>query len=118
MKNLNTLNRYRLNVEKHMGWNGDESCGCFRLASPIDGQSLMIQVSSKDGWDHVSVSRAKRCPNWPEMDFVKRQFFKDDEVVMQLHVPPAAHINVHPHCLHLWRPQTIEIPRPPDWMVG
>jgi len=113
-----TINRHRLNVERTMGWNGDDTCGCFRFPSPIDGQPLLIQVSAENGWDHVSVSRAKRCPNWPEMDFVKQQFFKDDEVVMQLHVARTDHINVHPFCLHLWRPQNAAIPLPPGWMVG
>jgi hypothetical protein len=37
---------------------------------------------------------------------------------MELHVPIAEHINLHPNCLHLWRPQDVEIPRPPAYMVG
>lgn len=69
-------------------------------------------------WDHVSVSRSSRCPNWPEMEFVKRKFFEDHETAMQLHVPIDQHINAHPRCLHLFRPQHVEIPRPPGWMVG
>lgn len=118
MRNLRELERYRLNVTRRMGWSGDHTCGAFRLPSPIDGRPLLIQASSGDGWDHVSVSREKRCPNWPEMEFIKRQFFKDDETVMQLHVPTADHINCHPYCLHLWRPQNAELPRPPAEMVG
>ena len=113
-----TINRYRLDVTKRMGWSGDDTCGNFRIPSPIDGQPLLIQASSEDGWDHVSVSRAKRCPNWPEMDHVKRLFFRDDEVVMQLHVARDDHINVHPYCLHLWRPHAGAIPLPTGWMVG
>jgi hypothetical protein len=52
------------------------------------------------------------------MDHVKRLFFRDEETAMQLHVPPADHVNNHPHCLHLWRPQDIEIPRPHVEFVG
>jgi hypothetical protein len=100
------------------GWSGDETCGAFRMPSKIDGQDLIIIASSGDGWEHVSVSRARRCPNWPEMEYVKRMFFKDDETVMQLHVPESEHINCHPNCLHLWRPTNETIPRPPGWMVG
>ncbi|WP_428337469.1 DUF7694 domain-containing protein [Paenirhodobacter sp.] len=70
------------------------------------------------GWDHVSVSLPRRCPNWEEMSFVKGMFFQDDETAMQLHVPLSQHINHHPYCLHLWRPHQFEIPRPPFWMVG
>jgi len=28
------------------------------------------------------------------------------------------HLNLHKNCLHLWRPQNAEIPRPPAWMVA
>jgi hypothetical protein len=52
------------------------------------------------------------------MEHVKRLFFKDDETAMQLHVPPSDHLSLHPYCLHLWRPQDREIPRPPSIMVA
>lgn len=102
----------------------DRSClplskeGAFILKSPIDGGDLRIIASVGDGWDHVSVSRATRCPNWEEMEHVARHFFRSDEVAMQLHVPTRDHINYHPHCLHWWRPLTGEIPRPPNDLVG
>jgi hypothetical protein len=116
MRNLwvSEINRWRIRTDVGVG---DETCGAFVLPSPIDGQGLRVIASSGGGWDHVSVSRTKRCPNWPEMDFVKRVFF-GDEVVMQLHVPSKDHVNYHAFCLHLWRPQSAEIPRPPAWMVG
>lgn len=105
------------------------------------GPTLRVIASDGGGWDHVSVSTANRCPTWEELELVKRLFFREDETVMQLHVPPAEHVNDHPHCLHLWRPQTDDeiarvrtawgdewgfgdmtspgvIPRPPAWMVG
>ena len=69
-------------------------------------------------WEHVSVSLPHRCPVWEEMDFVKRIFWRDDETVMQLHVPRAAHINFHNHCLHLWKPLGSAIPLPPPETVG
>ena len=39
-------------------------------------------------------------------------------MAMQLHVPPRDHVNIHPNCLHLWRPQFAMIPRPEAWMVA
>ena len=51
------------------------------------------------------------------MDWVRRGFWLDDECVMQLHPPRSEHINVHPNCLHMWRPQRETIPMPPLWMV-
>jgi hypothetical protein len=120
MKNLCLLDAYRDRqaAQRVYGWEGDGTCGCFRVPSPIDGQELVIVASSEDQWDHVSVSRSNRCPNWPEMEHVKRMFFEPYEEAMQLHVPISEHISAHPHCLHIWRPHKLPIPRPPGWMVA
>jgi hypothetical protein len=69
-------------------------------------------------WEHVSVSSYSRCPSWAEMAYVKSLFWGPDECVMQLHVPDAEHKSFHPYCLHLWRPTTAEIPRPPSIAVA
>jgi hypothetical protein len=90
--------------------------GAYRIPGPL-GAMLTVQASDGLGWDHVSVSLAHRCPTWEEMDFVKQLFFKDGETAMQLHVPRADHQNTHRFCLHLWRPQDWEIPRPATVMV-
>lgn len=118
MRNLSILDAHRLDMREFYGSSGDEANGAFSFPSPTDGQSLRVIASSGLGWDHVSVSRSSRCPNWPEMEYIKRKFFNDDETVMQLHVPASDHINNHPNCLHLWRPQNQEIPRPPSIAVG
>lgn len=121
MRNLYLLDAFRIRDSRaldHYGWSGDETCGMFDVPSPVDKQPMRVIASAGDGWDHVSVSRQTRCPNWQEMEHVKRLFFRDDETAMQLHVPPSDHINNHPFCLHLWRPQNVEIPRPPSFMVG
>lgn len=121
MKNLHFLDVYRdMSPEciAYFGNVGDETCGAFFVPSPIDKSPMRVIASSGEGWDHVSISRPNRCPNWPELEHVKHLFFADNEVAMQLHVPASDHINCHPHCLHLWRPHDMEIPRPPGWMVG
>lgn len=114
MRNLTELNRLRMRKAEQImyGVNGDAGNGVFRLGK------LRVIASDGDGWDHVSVSHRNRCPTWDEMERVKRLFFRDHETVMQLHVPPVEHVNEHPYCLHLWRPQAVEIPRPPAAMVG
>ena len=121
MRNLFLIDAYRdtsRDVLRAYGNFGDDTCGVFAVPSVIDGHPLRVIASSGAGWEHVSVSRKNRCPNWPEMDQIKRLFFRDEECVMQLHVPAADHISDHPNCLHLWKPQDCEIPRPPGWMVG
>jgi len=124
MRDLSSLEKYR-NVSAHIvelyGSVGDETSGVFSIPSPTDGRLLLVIASSgvdAPFWDHVSVSGEKRCPNWPEMEHVKRLFFKDDETAMQLHVPVTDHISVHPYCLHIWRPVRVEIPRPPAILVA
>jgi hypothetical protein len=97
-----------------MAWDG----GQWTVLSPIDRAVMAVVASIGGGWDHVSVSRKNRVPNWAEMEHVKRLFFKDDETAMQLHVPPSDHVSFHPTVLHLWRPQRVGIPRPPHLMVG
>jgi hypothetical protein len=93
--------------------------GAFYVKSPTGKRGDLLQVIATDGlgWDHVSVSMEQRLPTWPELEHVKRIFFAEDEVAMQLHVPAADHINVHPNCLHLWRPQAVPIPLPDKIMV-
>lgn len=121
MRNLRLLDIYRdtsPEVVRYYGGAGDEECGVFTVPSVIDKAPLRVIASAGEGWDHVSVSRRNRCPNWHEMEQVKNLFFGPHETAMQLHVPAAEHINCHPNCLHLWRPQSGEIPRPPGWMVG
>lgn len=120
MRNLNELNNNRLKtsaIYAHFGNFGDETCGVFEIPNRT-GPPLRVIASAGEGWDHVSVSLPNRCPNWLEMELVKRAFFKEDETAMQLHVPPSDHISCHHNCLHLWRPQAVDIPRPPDWMVA
>jgi hypothetical protein len=57
------------------------------------------------------------------MEQIKRLFFSVDECVMQLHPPLADYVDGTFHqnciyCLHLWRPHSRAIPRPPKYLVG
>ncbi len=120
MRNLNELDRLRRTDEKVIqmyGSVGDHTCGVFETAN-WGGDKILVIASSGGGWDHISVSMPHRCPTWEEMEMVKRLFFKDDEVAMQLHVPPKDHISVHPNALHIWRPTDVEIPLPPKEFVA
>ncbi len=121
MRDLRNFDRHRVTSPEIEAWfNGADPAiaGLFGMRCPDTGGVLRIIATSGDGWDHVSVSLENRCPTWTEMEFVKRRFFHDDETAMQLHVPPADHVNYHPFCLHLWRPLVGSIPRPPSIMVG
>ena len=117
---------YRIRPPGYPSIYGDDF-GVFMIPHTPTGVKLRCIVSSgalgeTEGpewmWDHVSVSLPNRCPNWPEMSYLKSVFWADDETVMQLHVPASDHLSLHPYCLHLWKPQLLEIPRPPSEMVA
>lgn len=116
-----TLERWRVRSGAFATQTGDDFGGFF-VPGPC-GVELKIIASNGEssvgaGWEHVSVSTAKRCPNWVEMTFVKDLFWDAEDAVMQLHPPRSRWINNHPYCLHLWRPTTQQIPLPPEITVG
>ena len=89
------------------------------------GAELQWIASWGGKWDHVSVKVREmvdgvpilRTPNWDEMCFIKDLFFQPQETAMQLHPNKSEYVNVHPHCLHIWKPQSKSIPRPPKEFV-
>lgn len=91
--------------------------GVYLGVLATSGDWPAAELPEEYAWEHVSVSLPNRTPTWPEMDFVCRLFWAEDEIVMQLHVPPKENINVYPHCLHMWRPLSTAIPRPPSGAV-
>jgi hypothetical protein len=106
------LHKRNSDIKRIPNTEGDHGCGAFWWGE------LKILASTGGDWDHVSVSCKDRVPTWDEMQQVHRAFFKDDEVAMQLHLPPSDHINVHPFVLHLWRPRRGQkIPLPPKEFV-
>lgn len=97
--------------------------GAFLLIAPTTRASLIVMAADAedrevDGWEHVSVSLRHRCPNWPEMCFVKDLFWGPDEAVVQFHPPAADYINNHDFCLHLWRDTRGGHRLPPPILVG
>ena len=94
--------------------------GAFSLISP-KGTELHVVSSGPNtptGWEHVSVSTTNRCPNWPEMCWVKDRFWERHETVVQYHPPEENYVNHHPYCLHMFRHPTLPFPMPPALLVG
>lgn len=120
MKNLHTLDKYRLADQETRiaGQRGDSGCGCFKVF--VGGRSFFVVASDGGGWDHVSVSpcNQKRCPTWEEMCAIKDMFFEPEECAVQYHPPKSEYVNNHPFCLHLWRPNKgADITIPPKLFV-
>lgn len=118
-------NRHRLREGLYGTTDADGNYGVFRIPQK-QGPDLLCLVSEgtcpetpeADGWEHVSVSTAHRCPTWSEMALVKELFWRDDEVVYQLHPARSEHISYHPNCLHLWRRRGCDPPLPPKILVA
>ena len=71
------------------------------------------------GWEHVSiVPYSGKYPTWSDMCDIKDRFFNEEEVVVQYHPAKSEYVNVHPCCLHLWRPIHLDLPTPPTVMIG
>ena len=105
---------------KHpMGWDHKEGdgYGWFMIPSPKDNKMIAIQASDGD-WEHVSASLRNRCPTWEEMCYIKNLFWDEDECVVQYHPPKSDYVNMAKYCLHLWKPNGVELPRPPKNYVG
>ena len=88
---------------------------------PIEGgDTLVCMASDQGGWEHVSVTlmHKARVPTWEEMCFVKDLFWSDDETVIQYHPRKMDYVNVHPFCLHLWKPIGVELPMPPKETIA
>lgn len=89
------------------------SDGCLAVLESWSEEEYRIIASTGRNWDHVSVSLADRVATWEEMCMIKELFFNEEECVIQYHPPRSKYVNVHPNCLHLWKPQRHTIPMPP-----
>lgn len=112
-------NNYRLRTHPIMG--SDDSYGNNGMfIVPHFGLTLNCMASDGQGWEHVSVTinESNKPPMWEVMDYVKDLFWDAEDCVLQYHPPKSVYVNIHPHCLHLWKPIGIDIPIPELQLVG
>lgn len=95
----------------------DNDGGWGYIYFQLNKKPALVIFSVGDGWYHVSISFNNRCCTWDEMCMTKEIFFKDDECVVQYHPTKQNYVNQHQHCLHLWKPQKLDMPMPPIYMV-
>lgn len=76
---------------------------------------ILTEPEVHDGltWWHISVSARERfygkpplerLPSYDELCAVKRVFVGEDAMAIQVFPKASEHVNIHPHCLHLWSP--------------
>lgn len=115
---LDYLDQCRLRIGEMASTDSDGMAGAFVL-----GSLLRVISSGPAGWrgngpwEHVSVSLEHRIPSWNEMNFVKAVFWGEEECVVQFHPPKSKYVNVHPNCLHLWKPP-YHFELPPKELIG
>lgn len=110
-----------------------EPFGAFRFPSPDKNRVTRTELFAiaspghdEIPWEHVSVRAVKYfggdrvknlTPTWDEMCYVKSLFWGEEDCVVQYHPPKSDYVNVHPNVLHLYRPTSVAIPRPPKITV-
>lgn len=99
---------------------GDAQNGRFWVNKRSHASLLrFFVVASVDGeFEHVSVSLKKRVPTWDEMTWIADLFFFPEERLVQYRPAASEYVNLHPHCLHWWRPLGETLPTPQAWRVG
>lgn len=84
----------------------------------INNKRLNFIFSYQMGWEHLSVSMPSRTPSWEQMCKMKDIFWREDEACVQYHPKKEDYVNMHQHCLHIWRPTEEALPIPPHILVG
>ena len=105
---------------------GDDGCR-FLVRIPNTEDALCCIASWGGKWDHVSIHAMRMpqdihgcdpgaqddAPTWDEMCLVKEICFMPNEWAIQYHPAHEDYVNHHPHTLHIWKPQTKSLPKPP-----
>ncbi|MCQ2801019.1 MAG: hypothetical protein MJ216_03635 [Bacilli bacterium] len=85
---------------------------------PVERKNYFFVFSWGGGWEHLSVSQRNKTPSWDIMCRMKEIFWGDDEVCVEYHPKKEDYINLHPHCLHIWKEVGKEFATPPSIFVG
>ena len=76
------------------------------------------------------MSMPSRTPTWDQMCKMKDIFWNDNETCIEFHPAKNQYVNMHQHCLHIWRPVVNDVqylsdpeskewfPVPPHLLVG
>lgn len=85
---------------------------------PVNRKRYLFVFSWGGDWEHLSVSTPSHCPSWETMCKMKDIFWNEDECCIEYHPAKKDYVNMHPYCLHIWKPMKQEIPTPPTIFVG
>lgn len=85
---------------------------------PLTRKSYWCKFTKAQGWEHVTISGKNKVPDWDVMCKVKEIFWDDEECCVEYHPRKSQYINNNEYCLHIWRPDFMELPEPNEWLVG
>jgi len=85
---------------------------------PVTQKRWLVIFTASLGWEHASVSQPNKTPTWDVMCRIKDIFWSEDECCVEYHPKKEDYVNMHEHCLHIWKPMFEELPTPPAIMVG
>lgn len=75
------------------------------LVHPPSRYTIVVSADDEffDGvlWIHASIANRDRDPSYQDLKVLHGAVFGDRHA-FQIFTPPAKHINIHPHALHLW----------------
>lgn len=101
MKDLRTLNPCRVRnpfMEVMLNLDNPRNSGAFEFKR--DGAFMYVIASIDGGREHVSASFNHKMPTEQDMEWLKRKFFKPEELEA-VYEGPAGMIEAHTR--HLWR---------------
>lgn len=93
---------YMVDEEHTLAFGGD-------YYDTVSGKQLNFMFSVQGGWEHLSVSMPSRTPTWDQMCTMKNIFWEDEEECVEYHPPKSQYVNIHEHCLHIWKPVYSEL---------
>ena len=118
MKTLEEIkNNKQLKILKIVQVEDSLKIECY-FFDPVTTKRWLVLFTSSLGWEHASVSQPNKTPTWDIMCRVKDIFWSGDECCVEYHPKEEDYVNMHEHCLHIWKPIGIELPTPPSIMVG
>lgn len=75
----------------------------------LNNKRLNFVFSVQEGWEHLSVSMPSKTPTWEQMCMMKDIFWEEEEECLEYHPRKSEYVNIHNHCLHIWRPEVDKI---------
>lgn len=82
----------------------------YAFLFPLSDVKVPVSAYPNDDiWEHVMINliSQQRCPTYEEMCKLKENFWKQNEITLQVHPAKSEYVNFCEYALHLWRYKNI-----------